>query len=118
MGTKKPMGQVLIILETDLSNAKHFNEEKLTPIQKRVYDSLSPAEQEKIKRGNGAIFKDLDTDTEICSFNMEGYKPPKASIDALARFLADECRKFYSDPENVKKYVEWKSQRDNPKKHE
>ena len=29
--------------------------------------------------------------------------------DYLARSIIESCRKFYSDPENVKKYEEWKN---------
>ncbi len=112
MKTKQPSGQALIIFETDLSQSEPFDMEGLTPIQRKVFDSLSEKQKDQIGQGFGAVYKDLGTNTEICSFNMEHYKPPKENLDSLARFLAEACRKYYSDPENVKKYEEWKKQRD------
>ena len=41
MKARKPSGQIWIIFETDLSQAKSLDEEKLTPLQKAVYDKLS-----------------------------------------------------------------------------
>ena len=111
MKARKPSGQILIIFETDLSQAKSLDEEKLTPIQKAVYDKLSENQKEQIKQGYGAVYRDIDTDTEICSFNMDCYKAPKLP-DYLARSIIESCRKFYSNPENVKKYEEWKKQQD------
>lgn len=73
MKARKPSGQILIIFETDLSQAKSFEEEKLTPIQKAVYDKLSENQKERIKQGYGAVYRDIDTDTEICPFNMDCY---------------------------------------------
>lgn len=111
MKARKPSGQILIIFETDLSQAKPLDEEKLTQIQKTVYNKLSDKEKEPIKQGYGAVYKDIGTDTEICSFNMDTYKAPKLP-DYVARLILESCRKFYSNPENVKKYEEWKKQRD------
>lgn len=108
MKARKPSGQILIIFETDLSQAKSLDEEKLTPIQKAVYDKLSENQKEQIKQGYGAVYRDIDTDTEICSFNMDCYKAPKLP-DYLAKSIIESCRRFYSDPENVKKYEEWKN---------
>lgn len=54
MKARKPSGQILIIFETDLSQAKSLDEEKLTPIQKAVYDKLSENQKEQIKQGYGA----------------------------------------------------------------
>ena len=111
MKARKPSGQILIIFETDLSQAKSLDEEKLTPIQKAVYDKLSENQKGQIKQGYGAVYRDIDTDTEICSFNMDCYKAPKLP-DYLERSIIESCRKFYSNPENVKKYEEWKKQQD------
>lgn len=113
MKARMPSGQILIIFETDLSQAKPLDEEKLTSIQKAVFDRLSENQKEQIRQGYGAVCKDMGTDTEICSFNMDTYKAPKFELpDHVARSILESCRKFYSDPENVKKYEEWKKQRD------
>ena len=104
--------QTLIILETDISLAKPFCEKELTPIQKTCYESFSETQREQIRPRYGAIYKDLESNQEICSFNMDSYKPPKDKIESFARSLVQECKKFYSDPENVKKFEEWKAQND------
>ena len=51
MKARKPSGQILIIFETDLLQAKSLDEEKLTPIQKAVYDKLSENQKGQIKQG-------------------------------------------------------------------
>lgn len=46
---------------------------------------------------------------------MKDSKPPKGITEeqwtSLAQAVLDGCRKFYADPENVKKFEEWKKQR-------
>lgn len=112
MKARIPSGQTLVIFETDTSVAKPFCEEELTPIQKACYDRFSETQREKIRQGYGAVYKDLGSGEEICSFNMDTYKPPEDKMESFARFLVAECKKFYSEPENVKKYEEWKSQKE------
>ena len=37
---------------------------------------------------------------------------PDYVMDNLARALIDAARQFYSDPENVRKYEEWKARKE------
>lgn len=112
MKARTPLGKVLIILETDLSYAKPFCEEELTPIQKACFDHFSESQKEQIRQGYGAVYKDLDTDTDLCSFNMDTYKPPKRNLERFAKTLLKACEEYYSNPENVKEFEEWKKQKD------
>lgn len=36
---------------------------------------------------------------------------PEHVMDSLARALLDAARRFYSDPENVRKFEEWKARK-------
>lgn len=53
--------------------------------------------------------------------SQEAYNPENISLsdwqkEQLARAALEACRKFYSDPENVKKYEAWKAERDETKR--
>ncbi len=72
------------------------------------YDSFLESQKEQIRQGYGAVYRDLGTGKDICSFNMETFKPPKQNMKRLAKSLVSACKEFYSDPQNVKKFEEWK----------
>ena len=111
MKARSPSGQALIIFETDLSYAKSFCEEELSHVQKEYYEKFSESQKEQIRQGYGAVYRDLETGTDLCSFNMDTYKPPKKNLDRLAKSLLDACKEYYSNPENVKKFEGWKKQK-------
>lgn len=46
------------------------------------------------------------------AYNLENISLPNWHKEQLARAILMACRKFYSDPENVKKYEAWKAERD------
>lgn len=37
---------------------------------------------------------------------------PAHVVDSMARGLIDACRKFYEDPENVRRFEEWKARKE------
>lgn len=37
---------------------------------------------------------------------------PKYQMELLCHDILEGCKKFYSDPENVKKFEEWKAKKD------
>lgn len=37
---------------------------------------------------------------------------PKSKLDILCRETARECKAFFADPENMRRFEEWKAQRD------
>lgn len=41
---------------------------------------------------------------------------PKYQVDLLCHDILEGCKKFYSDPENVKKFEEWKAKRNSDDK--
>lgn len=49
------------------------------------------------------------SDQEVIEINIE--KIPPEEIKAMARCLLTSMTDFYSDPENQRKYLEWKEQR-------
>lgn len=40
---------------------------------------------------------------------------PEFELNQFARFVADACKEFYSDPENVKRFEQWKAERERSK---
>ncbi len=45
------------------------------------------------------------------AYNLENISLSDWQKEQLARATLEACRKFYSDPENVKKYEAWKCER-------
>lgn len=37
---------------------------------------------------------------------------PKSKLDILCRETVRECKAFFADPENMRRFEEWKAQRD------
>ena len=50
------------------------------------------------------------------AYNLENISLSDWQKEQLARATLEACRRFYSDPENVKKYEAWKAERDETKK--
>lgn len=50
------------------------------------------------------------------TYNLENISLSDWQNEQLARATLETCRKFYSDPENVKKYEAWKAERDETKR--
>ena len=50
------------------------------------------------------------------TYNLENISLSDWQKEQLARATLEACRKFYSDPENVKKYEAWKAERDETKR--
>lgn len=46
------------------------------------------------------------------AYNLENISLSDWQKEQLAGAALEACRKFYSDPENVKKYEAWKAERD------
>ncbi len=56
------------------------------------------------------------TTTSQEAYNLENISLSEWRKEQLARATLEACRKFYSDPENVKKYEAWKAERDETKR--
>ena len=57
------------------------------------------------------------TTTSQEAYNLENISLSDRQKEQLAMATLEACRKFYSDPENVKKYEAWNAKRDETKKH-
>lgn len=76
-----------------------FNEQQIA-----VLAALKPEEREKIKAGCPVELVDLNTGATVAFFNRKNISTSKYQMESLARTVLEGARKFYSDPENVKKY--------------
>ncbi|MGN1368501.1 MAG: hypothetical protein ACI4WX_06515 [Aristaeellaceae bacterium] len=50
------------------------------------------------------------------AYNLENISLSDWQKKQLARAILEACRKFYSNPENVKKYEAWEAERDKTKR--
>ena len=57
-------------------------------------------------------FSSDGTATETEHYNLEKVKLSDWQIKSLARTLCKACEKFYSVPENIKKFEEWKARKE------
>lgn len=57
-------------------------------------------------------FSSDGTVTETEHYNLEKVKLSDWQIKSLARTLSKACEKFYSVPENIKKFEEWKARKE------
>lgn len=92
MAKKKMAGTVAVVLETDLSQAKPFDEASLGETEKRVFASLNETNRKQIREGCAVQVVDLESGAVIASFNMEGYRPPQSSIEYFARRILPKSR--------------------------
>ena len=56
------------------------------------------------------------TTTSQEAYNLENISLSDWQKEQLARATLETCRKFYSDPESVKKFEAWKAERDEAKR--
>ena len=102
MKARIPGEYVVVFFETDLSKSGPFDESQMSGYQKCVFLQLGEQEREKIRLGYGAGVRDMSGNNPDCSFNMEGYVPPKSAIENLARTLLPSIQAFYADEKNRK----------------
>ena len=68
----------------------------------------------KIAEGVPMTIAHLDKNgnvTSEVSYNLENISLTEFQTRQLARAILDECEKFYSNPENVKRFEEWKAKK-------
>ncbi len=85
----------------DQLKPEDFDERQLA-----VLAALPPARQAQIRKGCPVSVIDLGTGATIADFNLRNVKPSDFEMEMLARGLYESIRKYYSDPENVRKYEE------------
>jgi len=82
-------------------------EKDFTPIQKQCFDTSFPEIQERIRAGYGTVIIGIPDGEEICSFNMENFKPTKCELERLARTLLPEIQRFFSAEEGQREYEDY-----------
>jgi hypothetical protein len=82
-----------------------YNEEELFMDDKTKAD---------IEAGVPMVIVHWDKDGNVTSqeaFNLENISLTEWQMQSLARAALEGCKRFYADPENVKKLDEWKEKR-------
>lgn len=97
MAKKKMAGTVAVVLETDLSQAKPFDEDALGETEKRTFASLNEANKKQIREGYAVQVIDLESGAVIASFNMEGYRPPQSAIEEFAKRILPKIKEYYRE---------------------
>ncbi len=68
-----------------------------------------------IEAGVPMVIAHWDKDGNVTSheaYNLENISLAEWQIQSLARTALEGCKRFYADPENVKKFEEWKGKKD------
>jgi len=72
-------------------------------------------EERNIAQGIPMIIIDLDKDHNQISqqtYNLENIALSDYQMESLAKEILEAFKRFYSDPQNVKKFEEWKKEYD------
>lgn len=72
-----------------------------------------------IESGQPMVIVHWDKDGNVTSeesYNLENISLSQWQMDRFARATLDACKRFYSDPENVKKFEEWKAKQNSKPK--
>ena len=86
---------------------EEFDEQQLA-----VLAALPPERQEQIRKGCPVAVIDMGSGVTLATFNRKNIVLTEYQKKELARSVYEAAQRFYSDPENVKKYEAWKKERD------
>ena len=86
--------------------------EKFDEWQESVLATLSSELQKKIRRGCPVSVVDLSTGAAIATFNRKNVAITKREAESFARSILESMQEYFKDPENEKKYQEWKRAHD------
>ena len=86
---------------------EEFDEQQLA-----VLAALPPERQEQIRKGCPVAVIDMGSGATLATFNRKNIVLTEYQKKELARSVYEAAQRFYSDPENVKKYEAWKKERD------
>lgn len=109
---KKSSGYAVLELNHSGIPDSELKPEEFTEQQKAVLRALPQERQAPILQGCPAAVIDLASGERI-TFNMKNVVLSDYDKESLGRAVYEAAKRFYQDPENVKKYEEWKK-----KKHE
>lgn len=107
---KKPSGYVVIEFNHGGIADDDLKPEELDEQQKAVLHALPAERKAIILRGCPAAVVDMSTGERIASFNMKNVAPTEYQKKALGRALYEAAQRFVQEPENAKKFAEWKKQ--------
>lgn len=107
MARRKDSGTAVIYFNTADEAMKRITPEQLTDSQRRCFKLLDKKVQADILNGVPMSVVDVESETEICAFNMQNIVVSDWAIDALAKAFLPDIRKFYENEDNVKAAKEW-----------
>ncbi len=105
---KQPAGTAIIEFNHSGIPDAELKPEEFSEQQLAVLRSLSPERQAPIRRGCPVAVVDLATGKDIATFNMKNVAPTEYQKRELGRAVYEAVERFFQDPENVKKFDEWK----------
>ena len=112
MKKEKASGYVVIELNHSGIPDEKLKPETFSPHQEAVLAALPPERQEAIRRGCPVIVADVGTRENVATFNMGNVSLSKYQVESLGRSLHETVQRFYSDPENERRFQEWKKKRE------
>lgn len=69
-----------------------------------------------LKEGQPIAILHFDKKGKVISeetYNLENISLSEDQTEQLARATYEACKRFYADPENVKRFEEWKANKEN-----
>ena len=116
--TKNNSGTVVIEFDHSGIPDDELRPEEFDEQQLAVLAALPPERQEQIRKGCPVAVIDIGSGTTLATFNRKNIALTEYQKESLARSVYEAAKRFYSDPENVKKYEAWKKERDAEDKKE
>ena len=108
MKRKEQSGTAIIELNHSGIPDSKLKPEKFDEWQEAVLAALSTELQEKIRKGCPVSVIDLSTGNAIATFNRKNVAITKWQTESFARSIFESIQEYFKDPENEKKYQEWK----------
>lgn len=109
--TKNNSGTVVIEFNHSGITDDELRPEEFDEQQLAVLVALPPERQEQIWKGCPVAVIDIGSGTTLATFNRKNIALTEYQKESLARSVYESAKRFYSDPENVKKYEAWKKER-------
>lgn len=86
---------------------EEFDEQQIA-----VLTALPEERQAEIRKGCPVAVIDIGSGATLATFNRKNIVLSEYQKKELARATYEAAQRFYSDPENVKKFEAWKKERD------
>ena len=109
---KPQSGYAVIEFNHDGISDEDIKPEEFDEQQLAVLAALRVDQAEKIRKGYPAAVVQLSNGKMLAGFNRHNIVLTEYQKEALARSTYEAAMRFYSDPENVKKFEEQKKKRE------